>query len=85
MPPWLLVLTAVLVGYLIWRIGIATLRSLSPSPGSDDHGVEDVDDLDVYLVCGECGTELKVSRLGELQIPRHCGEPMQVEHRPASG
>ena len=25
---------------------------------------EDVEDLNVYLVCGECGTELKVSRLG---------------------
>ncbi len=34
-------------------------------------------------VCGECGTELKVSRLGELQIPRHCGERMQVVRRPA--
>jgi hypothetical protein len=85
MPTWLLVLSAILVGHVIWRIGIATLRSLSPSPEAEDHGVEDVDDLDVFLVCGECGTELKVSRLGELQIPRHCGEPMQVVHRPATG
>jgi hypothetical protein len=85
MPAWVLVLSAIVVGYLIWRIGIATLRSLSPTPGSEDRGVEDVDDLDVYLVCAECGTELKVSRLGELQIPRHCGEPMQVVQRPATG
>jgi hypothetical protein len=85
MPAWVLVLSAIVVGYLIWRIGIATLRSLSPTPGSEDQGVEDVDDLDVYLVCAECGTELKVSRLGELQIPRHCGEPMQVVQRPATG
>lgn len=45
--------------------------------------VEDVDHLDVFLVCAECGTEFQVTRLGELQIPRHCGEPMLVERRPA--
>jgi hypothetical protein len=86
---WIVVLTAVLVGFLIWRVGIAMLRSLSltsPSSASDEPAPavpEDVDDLDVYLVCGICGTELKVSRLGELQIPRHCGEKMQVIRRPA--
>jgi hypothetical protein len=85
---WIVVLTAVLVGFLIWRVGIAMLRSLSltsPSSASDEPAPaepEDVDDLDVYLVCGVCGTELKVSRLGELQIPRHCGEKMQVIRRP---
>ena len=86
---WIVVLTAVLVGFLIWRVGIAMLRSLSltsPSSASDEPAPaepEDVDDLDVYLVCGVCGTELKVSRLGELQIPRHCGEKMQVIRRAA--
>ena len=82
-------LLALLAGFVIWRVGIAMLRSLtltSPSSDSDEPAPsepEDVDDLDVYLVCGECGTELKVSRLGELQIPRHCGEKMQVIRRPA--
>jgi hypothetical protein len=85
---WIVVLAAVIGGYVIWRIGIAMLRSLtltSPASDSDEPAPaepEDVDDLDVYLVCGECGTELKVSRLGELQIPRHCGEKMQVIRRP---
>ncbi len=83
MPTWLLVVTAVLVGALIWRIGIASLRSFSPDPEAEPapDEPEDVGDLDVYLVCAECGTELKVSRLGELQIPRHCGEKMQVVRR----
>ena len=82
-------LAALIAGYVIWRVGIAMLRSLtltSPSSDSDEPAPsepEDVDDLDVYLVCGVCGTELKVSRLGELQIPRHCGEKMQVIRRPA--
>ena len=86
---WIVVLAAVIGGYVIWRVGIAMLRSLtltSPASDSDQPAPaepEDVDDLDVYLVCGVCGTELKVSRLGELQIPRHCGEKMQVIRRPA--
>jgi hypothetical protein len=89
-PTWIVVLLALLGGFVIWRVGIASIRSLtmtsSPSSDSDEPAPsepEDVDDLDVYLVCGECGTELKVSRLGELQIPRHCGEKMQVIRRPA--
>ena len=86
MPTWLLVLTALLGSYVIWRVGMAMIRSLSltpsgeePQPAPDEP--EDVDDLGVYLVCGECGTELKISRLGELQVPRHCGEKMQVVRR----
>jgi hypothetical protein len=83
MPTWLLVLTAILIGFVIWKIGIASLRSFSPDPSRDraPDEPEDVEDLDVFLVCDECGTELKVSRLGELQIPRHCGERMQVVRR----
>ena len=87
MPRWLAFLTAVPVAYVIWRLGVANLRALAgPAPGSLDEEKppaepEDVEELDVYLVCGECGTEYKVSRLGELQIPRHCGEKMQVVRR----
>jgi rubredoxin len=84
-PTWLLILTAILIGALIWRIGIASIRSFSPDPMKDvaPDEPEDVEDLDVYLLCGECGTEYKVSRLGELQVPRHCGERMQVVRRPS--
>ena len=91
MPSWIIVLSALLVAFVIWRVGITMLRSLTlTNPGSDSDEpapaeAEDVDDLDVYLVCGECGTELKISRLGELQIPRHCGEKMQVVRRSESG
>ena len=89
MPTWIVVLTALLGAFVIWRVGIAMLRSLTMTnpPGSVSAEPapaqpEDVDDLGVYLVCDECGTELRVSRLGELQIPRHCGEKMQVVRRP---
>ncbi len=89
MPTWLVWITAALVAFVIWKIGIATLRGLGrPAPGSLDEEPppaepEDVEDLDVFLVCGECGTEYRVSKLGELQIPRHCGEKMQVVRRTA--
>lgn len=85
MPTWVLVVSAVLVGFVIWRVGIAMVRSLTVPAGDADltpSEPEDVEDLDVFLVCGECGTELKISRLGQLQIPRHCGEKMQVVRRP---
>lgn len=87
MPSWVVVLSAVVLAFLIWRVGIAVLRSVVVGPPAADDAPpepEDVEDLEVYLVCGECGTELKVSRLGELQIPRHCGEKMQVVRRSSS-
>lgn len=81
-----LVVTALLLAFVIWRVGTGMLRSVSGS-GIDrtKPEVEDVEGLEVFLVCDECGTELHVTRLGELQIPRHCGEPMQVVRRPAVG
>jgi len=86
-PTWLLVLTALLVGALIWRVGIGAVRSLgggqTNTPRPDQ--AEDVEELDVFFVCRECGTEYRVTRLGELQVPRHCGELMEVVRRPRSG
>jgi hypothetical protein len=76
------ILTAVLIGAAIAWVGLIALRAASgvgaPEPAAE---VEDVEELDVFLVCRECGTEFRVTRLGELQIPRHCGEPMEVVRR----
>ena len=83
---WWVVLTAVLVGVAIAWFGITALRAASGAVAGPrtKPEVEDVEELEVSFVCGECGTELRVARLGELQVPRHCGEPMQVVQRPAS-
>ena len=83
MSVWI-VLSAIVVAVLIAWLGLTALRAAS-GVGLDikPQEPEDVDDLGVYLVCDECGTELRVSRLGELQIPRHCGERMDVVRRPA--
>jgi hypothetical protein len=78
------VLSALLIAVVIAWLGLTALRAVSGVGASrrvDE--VEDVEDLDVFLVCRECGTEFRVTRLGELQVPRHCGEPMEVVRRQA--
>jgi hypothetical protein len=79
-----IVLGAVVAAVVIAWIGVTALRAVS-GVGVDHTAPEpeDVDELEVYLVCRECGTEFRVTRIGELQIPRHCGEPMNVVRRPA--
>ena len=80
---WLGILSGVAMAIVIAWLGITALRAASgPGPGAKPE-VEDVEGLEVFLVCRECGTEFRVTRLGELQIPRHCGEPMTVVDRSA--
>jgi len=67
---------------LILFFGMTFLRGVGRLIPKERIEVEDVADLDVFFVCGECGTEFQVTRLGEVQVPRHCGEPMQVVRRP---
>jgi hypothetical protein len=84
------VVGAVVLFVVIAFVGIQVLRAVSgagrdvdPRPAGAEP--EDVADLDVYFVCRECGTEFAVTRLGEAQVPRHCGERMEVVRRPAAG
>lgn len=82
---FLWVLSAIGVGLVILWVGLTALRAASGvgrMRPEEKHEVEDVEDLDVFFVCKECGTEFQVTRLGQLQIPRHCGEPMEVVRRP---
>jgi hypothetical protein len=73
------VLVGVGLAVVIAFAGLTALRAASGVGVSREHvEPEDVDELDVRLVCRECGTELRFTRVGELQIPRHCGEPMEV-------
>jgi hypothetical protein len=75
------VLVALGIVVAIAFVGLTLLRAVSAT--RPDHKIEpeDVIDLDVFFVCGECGTEFQVTMLGEAQVPRHCGEPMSVERR----
>ena len=79
------ILVAVLLFLGILSFGILMIRAVSVrrEPEEDRPAEpEDVAELDVFFVCRECGTELQVTRLGEAQVPRHCGEPMEVVQRP---
>jgi DNA-directed RNA polymerase subunit RPC12/RpoP len=75
-------IVAILVGVLLFVAGVRLLRRAGSTPPAYQGPAEDVADLDVYFVCVECGTEFKVEKIGELQVPRHCGERMLVERRP---
>jgi hypothetical protein len=75
-------LVAVALGLVVLASGLFVLRGIARGRGPDvREDPEDVADLDVFFVCTECGTEFRVEKLGELQVPRHCGEPMRVERR----
>lgn len=74
---------AILIGMAVFSIGVWMFRFVARSRAPEERdAAEDVGELDVYFVCGECGTEFRVEKIGELQVPRHCGEPMRVERRP---
>jgi len=75
-------LVALGLGLFVFFFGVRMLRRASIPPPSHEGPAEDVVDLDVFFVCSECGTEFRVEKLGELQVPRHCGERMVVERRP---
>ena len=76
------VVIALLIVVVIAFAGIWILRAIALSRPKERIEPEDVEGLDVFFVCSECGTEFQVTRLGEVQVPRHCGEPMRVERRP---
>jgi hypothetical protein len=80
------VLVAILIGVVILIVGVFMTRAMSARRIAEEDAKpeepEDVTELDVFFVCRECGTEFQVTRLGEIQVPRHCGEPMEVVQRP---
>lgn len=75
-------LVALGIVVLIAFIGLSVLGAVSSARPKEKIEPEDVVELDVFFVCRECGTEFQVTKLGEAQVPRHCGEPMDVERRP---
>jgi hypothetical protein len=79
---WVRWLVAVAIFLAVLALGVGFARAIAASRPRERVEPEDVASLDVFFVCGECGTEFKVTRLGEVQVPRHCGEPMLVDRRP---
>jgi hypothetical protein len=79
---WLMWLIAIALFLAIAAVGFVFLRGIASSRPKESIDPEDVAELDVFFLCSECGTEFQVTRLGEVQVPRHCGEPMSVVRRP---
>ncbi len=79
---WLMWFVAVALFIVIAGLGLVFLRGITAGPPKERIEPEDVAELEVFFVCTECGTEFQVTRLGEVQVPRHCGEPMAVVRRP---
>ena len=75
-------IVAIPLGLLIVFLGVRMFRRVADAPPVTRIEPEDVAELDVFFVCVECGTEFRVEKLGQLQVPRHCGEKMVVERRP---
>lgn len=73
---------AIPLGLLVLFLGMRMFRRIADTPAPIRIEPEDVAGLDVFFVCVECGTEFRVEKLGQLQVPRHCGEKMLVERRP---
>ena len=82
------IVVAVLIALAVAWVGFKLLRAVGGSPVRRTvrpEDAEDVGELSVFFVCRECGTEFQVTRLGEVQVPRHCGERMEVVRRTAPG
>ena len=79
---WLTWTIAAAMFLVIAFVGLSFLRGIVVGVPKERIEPEDVADLDVFFVCRECGTEFQVTRLGEVQVPRHCGETMLVVRRP---
>ena len=79
---WIMWSVAAILFVLILFVGVSFLRGLSGARPVERVAPEDVAGLDVFFVCAECGTEYQVTKLGQVQVPRHCGEPMTLVRRP---
>lgn len=76
------VLVALVIGVVIWRVGLVLVRMLSTPPPEIDP--EDVVVADQDYRCTVCGAELtmRMVNLQEDKPPRHCREDMVPVWRP---
>jgi hypothetical protein len=73
------VAAGVLVGVLVWRVGIAMLRSMTtPLPPPPPAG--EMRRINVRYRCGVCGVELRMTLAPDEDPPppRHCLEDMAL-------
>jgi hypothetical protein len=80
---WLIdprLLVAVVIGFVIYRIGTAMLRGMATEAGNappEPRPVSGARERTVFR-CDTCGTELLLVVVGDDTPPRHCGERMRA-------
>ena len=77
--PWLRVVIAVVVAYLLLRIGIGLLGSVArPIPAAPPPG--ELRRVKLTYRCSSCGTELRMTLANDEvpQAPRHCADEMEL-------
>ncbi len=74
---WLL--AGVLIGYLVWKTGIAVIRSLSSAPPPPPPAGE-MRRVNVRYRCDVCGVELRLTMAPDEDppAPTHCLEEMRL-------
>ena len=82
MSPLLQLLIAILIGFVIWRVSTAIIRTLATPP--PEANPEDVVETEQHYRCEVCGTELVVHTASrtETDAPKHCREEMTPIWRP---
>jgi hypothetical protein len=72
------ILVAVLVAYVILRIGMFMLRSIATPPPTPDEG--ELRKVNLRYRCSICGAEVKMTQATEElpEPPRHCMEDMDL-------
>src|SRR5438105_3182194 len=73
-----------LIGVLVVRFGLASMRPLRVGEKSYAAPVDVVEDGVPVYSCTACGTQVVLLRKGSDKPPRHCGEPMRFAVVPAS-
>lgn len=70
------IVIAVLIGYVIWKASMSTLRMLATPP--PEINPDDVVETEQKYRCSVCGTEVTMTAVNvvELKPPRHCREDM---------
>lgn len=73
------IMVAVLVGFVIWRVGFAVLRALAtPLPPPPPPG--ELRKVKITYRCSICGTEVRMTTANDEvpDAPRHCQEDMDL-------
>jgi len=78
MGPLLNILIAVVIAFVVWRVGIFVLRSIAHPPEPPEEGA--LRKVNLRYRCSICGAEVKMVQASDdlPEPPRHCMEDMDL-------